>query len=701
MIFVIKLKEPKGTSGKGPPVCCSVLPHLIWMTPTEMISQDIRFWGAEPHVFCELYLAGKHRDLPLSEDEAKTYIDRLNRSPGEYLMKKLNMGTSDLYKYYSDFIQHNWPARYMSLCGFTNYMTAIKFSQSAEMQNKASHYFRSFGFRGHAYLMFDELILGLAATDKKVPMDNLFGQLRAGYIYRFYKSKELFTAADLESLVRDSQTTSSKGSGLNQVTSPEAVLNEVKRIITETRMNPSKGIKEEELIKAIIEQKIRGTGQLFRSNFSVKDFSQFMYSLIDKNTVNLDQVLNRTQRGPKISCPRCQPKDFILALHSVKLNQDSYIVAADKLNVTEEVNRTPKPLQRASIMFFIQDNLANTMLGMIREFAAARNIFKGATRPGTKNRDYLRSNEKGRIEKYIFSLCEDVEKIFKREPRVLRIKSPAVVFGDIHGNLHDLLLYEKIFWKKGLSLESNNFLFLGDYVDRGKWSIEVVIYLFCMKLLAPNQFFLLRGNHEIRSVNRSFTFLAELKEKFGDTSGSNIYDKCNHVFDHIPVCALIDDAIFCSHGGIPHGVNGPVDMSSLANIPCPVSDVENQSEVVWEMLWNDPVTDEDFGQTLETTRAQSGSHNANDLYKSGFIMNSKRGTALFFSETAVKAFLELNKLSHVIRAHEVCASGFDIKHSGRTVTVFSSSRYGNGNNEAAVILVYNNKLRPTKIDTNA
>ena len=108
---------------------------------------------------------------------------------------------------------------------------------------------------------------------------------------------------------------------------------------------------------------------------------------------------------------------------------------------------------------------------------------------------------------------------------------------------------------------------------------------------------------------------------------------------------------------------------------------------------------QEFGETIETTRAQAGTAAAADLYKTGFITNTKRGTAYFYSEEAVRRFLELNGLSHVIRAHEVCAQGFEIKHKGKTITVFSSSRYGNGNNEAAVCFVDKNKIRPVKVDT--
>lgn len=106
-----------------------------------------------------------------------------------------------------------------------------------------------------------------------------------------------------------------------------------------------------------------------------------------------------------------------------------------------------------------------------------------------------------------------------------------------------------------------------------------------------------------------------------------------------------------------------------------------------------------FGEAFEVAREQSGAIAAADLYKNGFIFNTKRGTALYYSENAVKKFLGHNGLSHIIRAHETCAEGYTFHHKGRTITVFSSSKYG-GNNEAGAILVEKNKIRPVKIDTN-
>jgi len=97
-----------------------------------------------------------------------------------------------------------------------------------------------------------------------------------------------------------------------------------------------------------------------------------------------------------------------------------------------------------------------------------------------------------------------IEYIFGSEPRLLKLKSPVYVFGDFHGNMADLIAFSKLLWPLGMHLTPGSFLFLGDYVDRGQYSIEVLSYLFAQKIMLPDKVFMLRGNHELRAVNISF-----------------------------------------------------------------------------------------------------------------------------------------------------------------------------------------------------
>lgn len=153
------------------------------------------------------------------------------------------------------------------------------------------------------------------------------------------------------------------------------------------------------------------------------------------------------------------------------------------------------------------------------------------------------------------------KKMFEREPRVVFLQSPAYVFGDIHGNLEDLHFFSDNIWRLGMSLTAGSFLFLGDYVDRGLHCLECVAYLFAMKLQLPNKVFLLRGNHETRDINgweehygeRSFMY--QCRKRFGDSAGYRVWEACNQAFDRMPLAGVIDQDIFCVHGGIPRPVS--------------------------------------------------------------------------------------------------------------------------------------------------
>ncbi|CAL4139946.1 unnamed protein product, partial [Meganyctiphanes norvegica] len=297
--------------------------------------------------------------------------------------------------------------------------------------------------------------------------------------------------------------------------------------------------------------------------------------------------------------------------------------------------------------------------------------------------------DKTKLGQYILSLCHSVKDVFENEPRLLKISPPCYILGDIHGNYRDLVCFEKALWRVGPAITPANFLFLGDYVDRGEYGVEVVAYLFAQKLQAPGKFHLLRGNHEVREIQQLFSFYSECLSKFGDRLGKEIWNGINDAFDCMPIAAIVDRKIFCIHGGIPKlGVSD--GLSELRKIPCPLPRPDLQSNIAWQMMWNDPVAAEELTDETVTQLKDNG----------GFAYNEKRQTAYVFNSRAFDAFLSNNKLTHVVRAHEVKQAGFEIQQRGRLMTVFSSSHYCGGNNEAACVLVHDMRMRVIRIDTS-
>lgn len=151
------------------------------------------------------------------------------------------------------------------------------------------------------------------------------------------------------------------------------------------------------------------------------------------------------------------------------------------------------------------------------------------------------------------------------------------MFGDIHGNLKDLLSFSQILWKPSPFINQCKYLFLGDYVDRGIYGVECVVYLFCMKILAPHNFFILRGNHEIREIQEQFSFWAECSTRFN----GELWDIINMAFERLPISAIVDEKIYCAHGGIPVSVT---TLDQIKSVPSPIDNPLNVSSETWEIL---------------------------------------------------------------------------------------------------------------------
>jgi hypothetical protein len=139
------------------------------------------------------------------------------------------------------------------------------------------------------------------------------------------------------------------------------------------------------------------------------------------------------------------------------------------------------------------------------------------------------------------------------EDNVAIVKSPVVIVGDVHGQYEEVrLLFQKALGQpqgrdSPPDLEGKNFLFMGDYVDRGHYSLNTLLLVISYKLQAPGTVTMLRGNHECRQVTQQYGFHHEIAAKYGHTG---IWTKCMQVFDLLPFAAVTDNDIFSVHGGL-------------------------------------------------------------------------------------------------------------------------------------------------------
>lgn len=298
------------------------------------------------------------------------------------------------------------------------------------------------------------------------------------------------------------------------------------------------------------------------------------------------------------------------------------------------------------------------------------------------------AQEQRRRTNVVTQVLSQGRRVFEAESRVARICSPCLVFGDTHGNLWDLLSYQRLVWQRH-PLLTQTCVFLGDYVDRGLQAVEVFLFLLCLKLVSPESVVLLRGNHETREMHAQFTFRAEVLSKFRD-NGRDMYDRFCAVMDCMPVAGLIDERLFCAHGGIPATVTR---IRNLRTMPSCLSHVEDECLAAWHILWNDPLDEEEMRELRQAMGSESGSSSG------GFFFNVKRGTGYVFGEQAVDRFNCVNDTSHVIRAHELVMNGWRLHFGGKTITVFSSSAYTGESNTPACILVQDQTLTPVQFLT--
>ena len=253
-------------------------------------------------------------------------------------------------------------------------------------------------------------------------------------------------------------------------------------------------------------------------------------------------------------------------------------------------------------------------------------------------------------ESEVIQLCEKLKEVYMREQNVQPVRAPVTVCGDIHGQFHDLMELFKLSGKP----PDVNYLFLGDYVDRGYYSVECVCLLFSYKLRYPDRITLLRGNHETRAITQVYGFYDECIRKYGN---ANIWKNLTDVFDYLPLTAIIENQLFCLHGGLSPKLN-TLDM---------IRQLERMQEVPHEgamcdLLWSDPDDEvEGWGP-------------------------SPRGAGFIFGKSISQKFCHENGLKMVVRAHQLINEGYEPRHDNIVVTVFSAPNYCYRCNNLAAIM---------------
>jgi len=265
---------------------------------------------------------------------------------------------------------------------------------------------------------------------------------------------------------------------------------------------------------------------------------------------------------------------------------------------------------------------------------------------------YLPENE-------LKQLCERICDILISESNVQPVMSPVSVCGDIHGQFYDLL---ELF-RKGGEVPDTNYVFMGDFVDRGYYSLETLTYLLLLKAKWPDRITLLRGNHETRQITQVYGFYDECQNKYGSV---NAWRYCTEVFDLFTVAAIIDNQTLCIHGGLSPDINTLDQIRALKrNQEIP------HKGALCDLVWSDP----DEVETWET---------------------SPRGAGWLFGKSVTEDFMEINNLNLICRAHQVVHEGHKYMFGEKLVTVWSAPNYCYRCGNVASILEIDGNKRSAK-----
>jgi serine/threonine-protein phosphatase PP1 catalytic subunit len=252
-------------------------------------------------------------------------------------------------------------------------------------------------------------------------------------------------------------------------------------------------------------------------------------------------------------------------------------------------------------------------------------------------------------------LCSKSLEIFMEEPVFLELNAPIVICGDTHGQFRDLL---RLF-DFGGSPSKKQYLFLGDYVDRGKNSIETISLLLAFKIKYPKNIYLLRGNHESEMINRTYGFFDECKRRYNIRIWKNFSD----CFNWLPISALVNEKILCMHGGLSPEL---VDMKCLKKIVRP-TEVPDRG-LLCDLLWSDP------------------ERGVKDWAP------NQRGISVLFNEKIIKKTIDDLDIDLICRAHQVVENGYEFFAQRRLVTVFSAPNYCGQFDNAGAFMVVNKDL---------
>ena len=278
----------------------------------------------------------------------------------------------------------------------------------------------------------------------------------------------------------------------------------------------------------------------------------------------------------------------------------------------------------------------------------------------------------------IESLVEEVIPILSKENSLIKIRSPCKIFGNIYGVYNDLMRFFESYGNPSDNIQNGDinvmqYIFLGDFCDRGLYSLETVLLLFALKIKYPNFIYLIRGHHEDKNINEFYGLGKECKERLNDdiNKENSIFNLINKVFDYLPFGVIVDGTTLLIHGGIGCSIEKLDDINNINRPISVVHDVKNIEELhVIDLLYSE----------YDDNENNYNVNNERDKMKKGFIVK--------YGKKRLDSFLNNNNINLLITAHQFVKDGFCTFNNDKLLVLFSATNYMDKyNNIGAMITI--------------
>ncbi|KAJ6218593.1 hypothetical protein RDWZM_009750 [Blomia tropicalis] len=620
--------------------CCRNTDRVNWLDYADISNRNVthRSWGPELEIFPRMTWSEPTSVISEFTTKNALFYLQLEKSCEQKLLFEAKLSEQQVLEIYSDYVEHCYPSFYMCFESFRVYM--IKYGHPRD-ENRLFNLYNAFRANFRPFVDFHEFLVGIVILE---PDCSSKLDARVQLIFRNYDFEQQgkLNAHGVIALLKDGYPS----------WPDSAISTEAQRLLH----NKSHLSYDDftELIRPELENNLN---DLCRSPKSIlKQITATRLNKQKNHGATTDGTLI-ARRKTKGTCWACRAQQYEYANHFVMINTDGrcvdpIIVSANKNSNIQPLNNstTTTPMTRSQYSLeyvFTIGSMPIIFIDMIRDFHQKRTLTTSSNtaQPGLMTLP----EDQSAFVKYVGILCKEMNAMLAYEEKLIKINAPALVIGDLQGNLDDLLQLERVFFQSFPAI-TENLVFLGNYTcsladQPTSCGIECLIYLFSLKLCSPNKVFLLRGSNEVNTSSLG----KECVRKYGSVYGKRVHAALVDIFQKLPIALLIDDQILCVHSGIPSSTNNNRLDRLMSKLPKEIKSIERECPIAYEIINRKPkiVLNENIGKlspktktivnksnekdgkqeqlSIETTKANRGSDSLDSIISFEVICSSFEG----------------------------------------------------------------------------